>query len=390
MKDFMKNKIMLSGRKVLLKIFAFSVALALFGGSTLSVFAAVEYTLGFENYVSGTNAIFQGTVPEETTGGNYSYRHEFTAPFGTITLNSEMTNWGVLYPGFGYSDSWTCGGGFTISNVNVENTEYVRTVVGGEKTLANSSYSSANYFGAVAGTENYPNDNYSVTVGGAGGSDSYAVLYGSSTVGAAGGTISFEAPVSLKSLNFTNTVSGLAIDTYGNSFCAEASADNWAALIVQGWNSEGVQVGQKVLMLYDYLLGDDIVKEWTTANFENIETKLYDAQYYGEDSSDEDYQKMAEDMANGIFSANNEPYLADGGTFEDILSLTFTFNGSDRGDWGLNFPVYAALDDLVFSWFGSVDPDVPAIPSDSSVPEPASWLLLAFGMGLGILKAKKH
>lgn len=391
MKIFAKNKKLNFGKKVLRKTSAFSMALALVVCTAMPASAAVEYALGFENYVSGTNTIFQGTVPEGTTGEYYSCQHEFSAPFGTITLNSEMANWGLIYPEWGYENSWSWNRGFTISNVNAENTDSARTDVDGDKLSANSSYSYANYYGAVAGTENYPNANYSVTVGGAGGSDSYAVLYGAASLGEVGGTISFETPVSLKSLNFTNTVSALAIDTYGNNFCQAASEDNWAALIVQGWNSEGVQVGQKVLMLYDYCLDDYVVTEWTTVDFENIETKAYDAQYYGVDSTDEDYQKLLEDVADGIFSANNQPYLADGGAFEDILSLTFIFDGSDKGSWGINFPVYAALDDLVLSWLGGeVNPDVPVNPSGSSVPEPASWALLAIAMGLGIRRVKKR
>ena len=344
----MKKEILFFGKKFVQMNSVLLVTAGLIFFSAVPASAAVEYTLGFENYVSGTNTFFQGTVPAGTTEGNYSCQHEFNAPFGTISLNSEMANWGVLYPGFGYADSWSWGGGFTISNVNAENTVNDRTIVSGGEILAAPNYTSSNYFGAVAGTTNYPNENYSVTVGGSNGSDSYAVLFGSS-----------------------------------------------AALIVQGWNSDGVQVGQKVLMLHDYLLGNETVDEWVTIDFENFETKVYDAQYYGVDASDADYQKMLEDVASGIFSANDLPYLADGGSFADISSLTFTFNGSDAGQWGLNFPVYAALDDLVFSWLGETDPDVPVIPGEpmapgTNVPEPASWLLLVLAAALGYRKVKNH
>ncbi|MBE6427076.1 MAG: DUF4465 domain-containing protein [Planctomycetaceae bacterium] len=391
----MKKGNLVFGKKFLQMSSALLVTAGAVFFSAVPASAAVEYTLGFENYVSGTNTFFQGTVPAGTTEGNYSCQHEFNAPFGTISLNSEMANWGVLYPGFGYADSWSWGGGFTISNVNAENTVNDRTIVSGGEILAAPNYTSSNYFGAVAGTTNYPNENYSVTVGGSNGSDSYAVLFGSSAAGTTGGTISFEKPVSLKSLDFTNTVTVLAIDAFGDQFSAKASENNWAALIVQGWNSDGVQVGQKVLMLHDYLLGNDTVDEWVTIDFENFETKVYDAQYYGVDASDADYQKMLEDVASGIFSANDLPYLADGGSFTDISSLTFTFNGSDAGQWGLNFPVYAALDDLVFSWLGETDPDVPVIPGEpmapgTNVPEPASWLLLVLAAALGYRKVKKH
>lgn len=379
-----------------------SCAVFLLSAVSVSVSAAtVECTLDFENYVTGTNTYFQGTVPAGTSGGNYAGAHSIQTAAGTVTLSTDWANWGTLYPGYGYADAWSWGGGFTISNMNAENTSQPRTTTVSGSVLANTDYvHSGNEFAAVAGSTNYPNANYGVTVSGANGSSGYAVLFGSSDTAISGGTLSFSQPVSLKSIDYTNTVGVLAVETFGDTFSQKASDGNWAALIMQGWNAAGEQVGQKVLMLHDYLVGDSIVDSWITADLENFETKLYDPRYYGVDASDADYQQMVEDVANGIFLANGVPYLADAGTFEDISSLTFTFNGSDAGMWGLNFPTYAALDDLVFSYLGeAIDPDDPNVPPivpplgpgvETNVPEPAGWLLLvlAAGLGFGIRRKK--
>ena len=379
-----------------------SCAVFLLSAVSVSVSAAtVECTLDFENYVTGTNTYFQGTVPAGTSGGNYAGAHSIQTAAGTVTLSTDWANWGTLYPGYGYADAWSWGGGFTVSGVNAENTSAPRTTTANGIVQANGAYvHSSNDFAAVAGTTNYPDANYGLTVSGANGSSGYAVLFGSSDMAISGGTLSFSQPVSLKSIDYTNTVGVLAVETFGDTFSQKASDGNWAALIMQGWNAAGEQVGQKVLMLHDYLVGDSIVDSWMTADLENFETKLYDPRYYGVDASDADYQQMVENVANGIFLANGVPYLADAGTFEDISSLTFTFNGSDAGMWGLNFPTYAALDDLVFSYLGeAIDPDDPNVPPivppvgpgvETNVPEPAGWLLLvlAAGLGFGIRRKK--
>ena len=377
-----------------------SCAVFLLSAVSVSVSAA-EYTLDFENYVTGTNTYFQGTVPAGTSGGNYAGLHTIQTAAGSVTLTTDWANWGALYPGFGYADAWSWGGGFTVSGVNAENTSAPRTTTANGIVQANGAYvHSSNDFAAVAGTTNYPDANYGLTVGGANGSSGYAILFGSADQATNGGTISFSQPISLTSIDYTNTVGVLAVETFGDTFSQKASDGNWGALIMQGWNAAGEQVGQKVLMLHDYRVGDSIVDSWETVDLKNLETKLYDPSYYGVDASDADYQQMVQDVANGIFLANGVPYLADAGTFEDISSLTFTFNGSDAGNWGLNFPTYAALDDLVFSYLGeAIDPDDPNVPPiippvgpgvETNVPEPAGWLLLVLAVGLGIgIRRKK-
>ena len=397
----MKTRNWVTNRAALLMAAAASVSAGAILHAVSVSAATVECTLDFENYVTGTNTYFQGTVPAGTSGGNYAGAHSIQTAAGTVTLSTDWANWGTLYPGYGYADAWSWGGGFTISNMNAENTSQPRTTTVSGSVLANTDYvHSGNEFAAVAGSTNYPNANYGVTVSGANGSSGYAVLFGSSDSAISGGTLSFSQPVSLKAIDYTNTVGVLAVETFGDTFSQKASDGNWAALIMQGWNAAGEQVGQKVLMLHDYLVGDSIVDSWMTADLENFETKLYDPRYYGVDASDADYQQMVEDVANGIFLANGVPYLADAGTFEDISSLTFTFNGSDAGMWGLNFPTYAALDDLVFSYLGeAIDPDDPNVPPivppvgpgvETNVPEPAGWLLLvlAAGLGFGIRRKK--
>lgn len=350
--------------------------------SSAPIYAAV-YTLGFENYVPGTNTYFQGSVPADIDEDEYSYTFPmaFQTPAGNITLGSTWDDWGIYYDP--YVPSWNWGGGFTISNISEENTSAPRTVtdVTG-KVVSNGSYVySGNQYAAVAGTTNYPNDGYGVTVSGANSSDSYAILFGSSYRGVPGGTISFENPVDLQSLSFTNALGALNIVTFGDAYSAKASDGNWQAVIVQGIDAEGKLTGNQVLMLADYLQGNSIVTDWQTADFADVTTKVYDAAYYGVDESSADYQALKQNVESGQTDGYlGNPILADFGDFEGVKSLLFYFDGSDEGQWGFNFPVYASLDNLVF--FADV-------PDPAAVPEPAAWALLALGL-LGICSVTKR
>lgn len=364
-------------------LFTLSIAAILLAG-TASVDAAV-YTLGFENYVPGTNTYFQGSVPVDIDEDEYSYTylHSFQTPAGNVTLGSTWDDWGIYYEP--YVPSWNWGGGFTISNISGENTSAPRTVTDATgKVVSNGSYVySGNQYAAVAGTTNYPNDGYGVTVSGVNSSDSYAILFGSSYRGVPGGTISFENPVDLQSLSFTNALGAFNVVTFGDAYSAKASDGNWQAVIVQGINAEGKLTGNQVLMLADYLQGNSIVTEWQTANFADVATKVYDAAYYGVDESSADYQALKQNVESGQTDDYlGNPILADFGNFEGVKSLLFYFDGSDEGQWGFNFPVYAALDNLVLGNF---------TPDPTYVPEPASWALLILGfLGLGSVLSKKR
>ena len=68
-------------------------------------------------------------------------------------------------------------------------------------------------------------------------------------------------------------------------------------------------------------------------------------------------------------------YILDEWSWVDLASLgasvnrlAFTMNSSDVGDWGVNTPTYFAMDDFTV------------------IPEPGTWLLALFGMGLIGLK----
>ena len=363
-------------KKILFFLF---LAVAVLAGSA-SVYAAV-FTLGFENYVPGTNTYYQGSVPADIDEDEYAYTYPmaFKTAAGKITLNSDWADWGIYYePYFPY---WAWNGGFTISNISAENTTEPRTVTGTTgKIESNGNYVySGNQYAAVAGTTNYPNDGYGVTVSGANSSDSYAILFGSSYRGVTGGTITFEMPVDIQALSYTNALGALNIVTFGDSFSAKASNGNWQALIVQGIDEEGKLTGNQVLMLADYLQGNSIVTDWQTADFADVTTKVYDAAYYGVDESSADYQALKQNVESGQTDDYlGNPILADFGDFEGVKSLLFYFDGSDEGQWGFNFPVYAALDNLVF--FADV-------PDPNAVPEPAAWALLALGfLGLGAVR----
>jgi len=341
-------------------------------GLSVPAHAAV-YTLGFENYVSGTNTYSQGTVPTGTTAATYTYTHTFPTDAGKITLNSEWSNWGALYPGYYPDPSWSWGGGFTISNISQENTDSPRIVNG----KANTNYAySGNQYAATASVTNYPTADYGITVSGANSSTSYAILYGSSERGTEGGTISFENPVGIQSLSYTNTLNALNILTYGDAFTQKASSDQWEAVIVQGIGSDGKLAGNQVLMLTDYLKESSIVTEWQTASFENVATKVYDAAYYGVEPENPDYQALKQNVEAGQTDEYlGNPILANFGNFEDVKELVFYFDGSDEGAYGFNFPVYAAIDDLILKYADAPQPT-------SSVPEPATWVLLVLGLAL--------
>jgi len=62
--------------------------------------------------------------------------------------------------------------------------------------------------------------------------------------------------------------------------------------------------------------------------------------------------------------------LADLGTVD---SIEFTFDGSDKGIFGLNTPAYFAMDNLTVE----------------AVPEPATWTLLAGGAATALLAARR-
>lgn len=338
--------------------------------SSASVHAAV-FTLGFENYVPGTNTYVQGSVPEGVTGTSYIYPFVFQTPAGNITLGSNWENWGAAYPDWYPDPYWAWNAGFTISNISQEDTTSPRLDDAGKANSAYSTYSS-NTYAAVAGTENYPASNFGVTVSGANSSSSYAILFGSADREVAGGTISFENPVDLQSLSFTNALGALSIVTFGNTFAAKVSDGNWQALIVQGIDAEGKLTGNQVIMLADYLQGNSIVTDWQTADFTDVTTKVYDAAYYGVDAGNADYQALKQNVESGQTDDYlGNPILADFGDFEGVKSLLFYFDGSDEGAWGFNFPVYAALDNLVF--FADV-------PDPNAVPEPAAWALLILGV----------
>lgn len=367
----------------------FVAFLSAFGVYTANVGYSAEYRIDFESYLPGTNTYHQGTIPADVVGTQYSYTHTLTeqgAP--TVTLNSDWSDWGTL---FGRAEDWSWSRGFTVSNVNTEVLGDARTTGSGADRVAVDSYVySSNTFAAVAGVTNFPDDGYTVNISGADGSSAYAVLLGSSDPYEIGGTIRFSDTVSVKSLDFTNPAGALAVAAYGNTFCMPATDGNWASVILRGWNADGNLVGQKVLMLYDYTgngaTDGYTVTDWTTESLENLQLNLYGEEYYY-DFASASQQIQAATEAGDFSDLVDEMYVADFGSFEDVLSLTFNFNGSDRGEW-LNFPTYVALDNLLYSYGSEVgpgtnpDPENPVLPG-SSVPEPTAWLLMILALPFG-------
>ncbi|MEM7810200.1 MAG: DUF4465 domain-containing protein [Planctomycetota bacterium] len=88
-------------------------------------------------------------------------------------------------------------------------------------------------------------------------------------------------------------------------------------------------------------------------------------------------------LADYTFADNSEDFIVDSWTEVDLTSLAgaetlhFGFTSSDVGAFGINTPVYVAIDDLTLS--------------SAAVPEPGSLVLLsvaASGMSLGVLRRR--
>lgn len=377
-----------------------SIGRSIFFAGALAISAipsvwAGTYSLDFEGAVTGTNAIAKGTVPAGSTESSWSCTHSIAVgTFGNVTLTSDWANWGALYPGSYANPTWSWNGGFALSNVNAEDASNSRTS-GGKANFAYAydTYSgTTNTYAAVAGASGYPTDGFDLTVSGAGGSSTYAVLLGSSARGTVGGTISFAHPVALQSLAYANTAGALMIGTYGSSFSQKASDGNWAGVVMRGWDAAGRLVGQKVLMLYDYLgAGSGMVTDWATAALTgDLALNHYAVEYYGDQATFDSINSSLQtaSQTSDFDSVKELQSIADFGTFADVSSLTFSFDGSDAGQWGLNFPTYFALDDLVFT-YGS-DPPVPPTPGVTGLPEPSAFWLLLLAVPLGLRRSRKH
>ncbi len=174
-------------------------------------------------------------------------------------------------------------------------------------------------------TPGFLNQSSTYAGSGAGGSANYGVFFYPYTEAA---TVAFATPALLGSAQLTNTtyaaLSMLNGDAFSKKFDGASGDDpDFFKLTIVGHDASGLATGAVDFYLADYRFSDNdldyIVQEWTAVDLSGL----------------------------GIVS-----------------SLSFAFESSDVGPFGINTPQYFALDDL------SVTP----------VPEPASALALLAGL----------
>jgi hypothetical protein len=163
--------------------------------------------------------------------------------------------------------------------------------------------------------------------GGAGGSASFGVFYASSL------EIVLPSPTELAGAQITNTtyaaLSMLNGDSFAKQFGGTTGLDpDYFRLIIEGLDASGASTGTVDFMLADYTApgteNDYVVDDWTFVDLSSL----------------------------GVVSR-----------------LTFSFDSSDVGSFGINTPTYFAIDDL------------------TTVPEPGTALLV--GLGLAGLASRR-
>lgn len=197
-------------------------------------------------------------------------------------------------------------GGFSIGNANFSN-------------YYNQAWSSWSGFAASSVTDNttpgWTND-VSAFTGSGHNSSNYAVFYST-------GELTFDAPGALlQSVRLTtSTFSALSMrdgDAFGKQFGSVNGADG---------NPDGTN-------------GEDFFKIWIYA-YDNENILLDSLDFY---------------LADYRFSDNAQDYIVDEWVEVDlsqfaaqpVFKLTFGFESSDVGAWGINTPTYFAMDDLVY------------------------------------------
>jgi hypothetical protein len=177
--------------------------------------------------------------------------------------------------------------------------------------------------------------------------------------------------------NITDTASsGWSAQYNAIAGSGQAGSTNYAVAYMDSFNAVN-----PTLHLYHPQTVDCIyVTNINYAYYSMLEGDLFSKKFGGDSGDDPDWLLLTitGKNADGLITGSVDFYLADY-TFEDngldyivdswrpvdlsalgvVQSLEFTLNSSDIGEWGMNTPAYFALDTVT--------------------PEPATFLLLAFG-----------
>ncbi len=176
-------------------------------------------------------------------------------------------------------------------------------------------------------TPGFGNQFSSITGGGAGGSDAFGIYFLT-------GRLILPSVQTVLGAEFTNTtyaaLSMLTGDSFAKQFGGDSGDDaDFFRLLVEGIDADGGSTGVVELMLADYRFGDNsldfILDQWTHLDLAGLGA---------------------------------------------VKEITFSFESSDVGAFGINTPQYFAIDNL------------------TTIPEPGTALLL--GLGLAGLALRSH
>lgn len=239
----------------------------------------------------------------------------------------------------GYDNGYDLKGGFTSGGVAFGNS-YGTYTFGNVQTSYWGGWAYSNVVdpGGTASTAvpDYYHQYAAAAQGGApGGTGNYAIGFNGNSNGAAGNFINLGAGLNPISMLATNTTYDYLAMANGDQFARKFTAGDFLTLRIFGYsgqNGTGSVVGEVDFSLADFTLGNSrIVTAWTGVNLRPL---------------------------------------------AGSASLGFGFASSDVGQFGINTPLYFAMDDLTLS--------------PSVVPEPASAILVAAGLGLAGLVARRR
>ena len=115
-----------------------------------------------------------------------------------------------------------------------------------------------------------------------------------------GETVDFTAPAQLKGFWFVNSAYTAEVIKNGNAYAHKFEATDWLTCTVTGTQADGTTKTVDIKLAEN----GDYVKEWQFADLSALGT---------------------------------------------VSSLSFSFSGSDSGDWGVNTPAYICIDNLTYA-----------------------------------------